>query len=62
MIRGLFKYECKQLHNFFHIYATTKCHTFWKEQFIAFKMASNIKNTHYMSRDRATYIKAIPVY
>ena len=29
-IRGLFKYECKQLHNFLHRYATTKCHTFLK--------------------------------
>ena len=27
-IRGLFKYECDQLNNFLHIYATTKCHTF----------------------------------
>ena len=27
-IRGLFKYECKWLHNFLHIYATTKCYTF----------------------------------
>ena len=27
-IRGLFKYECKSLHNLLHIYATTKCHTF----------------------------------
>ena len=24
VIRGLFKYECKWLHNFLHIYATTK--------------------------------------
>ena len=28
IIRGLFKYECKWLHIFLHIYATTKCHTF----------------------------------
>ena len=28
LVRGLFKYECKWLHNFLHIYATTKCHTF----------------------------------
>ena len=27
-IRGLFKYECKWLHNFLHIYATTKWYTF----------------------------------
>ena len=24
VLRGLFKYECKWLHNFLHIYATTK--------------------------------------
>ena len=27
-IRGLFKYECKYLHNFRHIYASTKWYTF----------------------------------
>ena len=35
---------------------------FWKEIFVAFKMALNIKNTHYMSRVTGAYIKAIPVY
>ena len=28
VVRGLFKYECKWLHNFLHIYATTKWYTF----------------------------------
>ena len=30
VIRGLFKYECKSLHNFRHIYTTTKWYTFLK--------------------------------
>ena len=35
---------------------------FWKELFVAFKMASNIKITHYISRVTDAYIKAISVY
>ena len=35
---------------------------FWKERFVAFKMAPNIRNTHYISRVTDRYIKAIPVY
>ena len=35
---------------------------FWKELFVAFKMASNIKNTHYFPRVTDPYIKAAPVY
>ena len=27
-IRWVFTYACNQLHNFLHIYATTKCYTF----------------------------------
>ena len=34
---------------------------FWKELFVAFKMAPNI-NTHYISRVTNAYINAIPVY
>ena len=35
---------------------------FRKELFVAFKMAPNIKNTHYISRVTDAYIKVIPVY
>ena len=35
---------------------------FWKELFVAFKMAPNIKNTHYISRVINPYIKAIPEF
>ena len=34
----------------------------WKEPFVAFKMAPNIKNTHYISRVTDPYIKVIPIY
>ena len=35
---------------------------FWKELFVAFKMALNIKKNPYISRVTDAYIKAIPVY
>ena len=35
---------------------------FWKELFVAFKMAPSIKNTHYFTRVTDVYIKVIPVY
>ena len=35
---------------------------FWKELFVAFKMAPNINNNHFISRVTDPYIKAIPVY
>ena len=36
---------------------------FWKELFVAFKMAPEIKrNPHYIARVTDPYIKAIPVY
>ena len=36
---------------------------FWKELFVAFKMAPDIiKNSHYIARVTDPYIKAIPVY
>ena len=34
---------------------------FWKELFVAFKLAPTIKNTHYISRVTDPYIKSIPV-
>ena len=34
-IRGLFKYECKWLHNFLNISATTKCHTFLVKNYLS---------------------------
>ena len=35
---------------------------FWKELFVAFKMAPTLKNAHYISRITDLYIKATPVY
>ena len=35
---------------------------FWKELFVAFKMAQTQGNTHYISRVTNPYIKTIPVY
>ena len=35
---------------------------FWKELFVAYTMAPNIKRTHYMSQVTDAYIKATPVY
>ena len=35
---------------------------FWKELFVAFEMAPNIKNLHNSSRVTAPYIMAAPVY
>ena len=32
---GLFKYECNQLHNFLHIYATSKCYTFLEKNYLS---------------------------
>ena len=44
MLRGMFKYECNQLHNFLQIYTTTKClYLSGKDLIDTLKLAPNIK-------------------
>ena len=45
MVRGLFKYECKYLHNFLHIYATTRCHTFLERTICCLENGTKHKDT-----------------
>ena len=50
-VRGLFKYDCKQFHNFLHKYATKKTgKRFYKGLYVTFKLAPDLKkNTVYLS-------------
>ena len=57
MLRGMFKYECNQLHNLLQIYTTTKClYLSGKDLIDAFKLAPNIKkHTIYSASYRHLY-------
>ena len=62
-IRGVFKYECKQLHNFLLIYATTKSGTFLGRTVSRLQYGTRHKETHILhSSKTANYKKVVLIY